>query len=592
MSEFWLRRTHHCGELTEADVGASVVLAGWAHRRRDHGGLIFVDLRDREDITQVVFDSEVDAPAHQEAKAIRNEFVLAIEGEVVARPEGMVNPKLATGAVEVNVTRLAILNPSKPLPFLIEEGAEVGDTVRYKYRYLDLRRPDQQRIMKLRHRATKAIRDFFDSQGFLEIETPFLTRSTPEGARDYLVPSRVNPGKFFALPQSPQLFKQILMVAGYEKYFQIVRCFRDEDLRADRQPEFSQIDVECSFIDQEGVLALTESMMAHIFREVMGRELATPFPRLAYAESMERYGTDAPDLRFGMPIMDISDIVEGGSFDIFNEVLTGDGRVKGLSLPGQGGISRKELDDLTGEVQGYGARGLAWIKVTPDGFKSPLEKFFSEGSLQNIASVVEAASGDLVLMVADEAQVASKSLGALRLAAGHRLGLIPAEDYQPCWVLEFPLLEYHEEDKRYYAMHHPFTAPREEDLHLLETDPARVRAKAYDLVLNGKEIGGGSIRNHRREIQERLFAALDIGPAEAEEKFGFLLEALEYGTPPHGGIALGLDRIVMLMAGVSSIRDVIAFPKTQNAVDLMVDAPSTVDASQLDELHLRLKKPS
>ena len=426
----------------------------------------------------------------------------------------------------------------------------------------------------------------------MEIETPFLTRSTPEGARDYLVPSRVNPGKFFALPQSPQLFKQILMVAGYEKYFQIVRCFRDEDLRADRQPEFSQIDIECSFIDQEGVLDVTESMMAHIFREVMGRELATPFPRLAYAESMERYGTDAPDLRFGMPIMDISDIVEGGSFDIFNEVLTGDGRVKGLSLPGQGGISRKELDDLTGEVQGYGARGLAWIKVTPDGFKSPLEKFFSEGSLQNIASVVEAASGDLVLMVADEAQVASKSLGALRLAAGHRLGLIPAEDYQPCWVLEFPLLEYHEEDRRYYAMHHPFTAPREEDLHLLETDPARVRAKAYDLVLNGKEIGGGSIRNHRREIQERLFAALDIGPAEAEEKFGFLLEALEYGTPPHGGIALGLDRIVMLMAGVSSIRDVIAFPKTQNAVDLMVDAPSTVDASQLDELHLRLKKPS
>ncbi|MCH7767801.1 MAG: aspartate--tRNA ligase [Nitrospinae bacterium] len=592
MSEFWLRRTHHCGELTEADVGASVVLAGWAHRRRDHGGLIFVDLRDREDITQVVFDSEVDAPAHQEAKAIRNEFVLAVEGEVVARPEGMVNPKLATGAVEVNVSRLEILNPSKPLPFLIEEGAEVGDIVRYKYRYLDLRRPDQQRIMKLRHRTTKAVRDFFDSQGFLEIETPFLTRSTPEGARDYLVPSRVNPGKFFALPQSPQIFKQILMVAGYEKYFQIVRCFRDEDLRADRQPEFSQIDVECSFIDQEGVLALTESMMAHIFHEVMGRELATPFPRLAFAESMERYGTDAPDLRFGMPIMDVSDIVEGGSFDIFNEVLTGAGRVKGLSLPGQAGLSRKELDDLNGEVQGYGARGLAWMKVTPDGIKSPLEKFFSEGSLKNIASAVEAASGDLVLMVADEAQVASKSLGALRLALGHRLGLIPPEDYQPCWVLDFPLLEYHEEDGRYYAMHHPFTAPREEDLHLLETDPARVRAKAYDLVLNGEEIGGGSIRNHRREIQERLFAAIDIGPTEAEEKFGFLLEALEYGAPPHGGIALGLDRIIMLMAGVNSIRDVIAFPKTQNAVDLMVDAPSTVDASQLDELHLRLKKPS
>ncbi|MEE8219418.1 MAG: aspartate--tRNA ligase [bacterium] len=592
MSTFWLRRTHHCRELTEVDVGASVVLAGWTHRRRDHGGLIFVDLRDREGITQVVFDPRVDAATHQQAKDIRSEFVLAVEGEVVARPADMVNPKLTTGTVEVNVKRLAILNPSKPPPIPIDEETEVGEASRLKYRYLDLRRPNQQRIMKLRHRATKAVRDFFDDQGFLEIETPLLTRSTPEGARDYIVPSRVNPGKFYALPQSPQIFKQILMVAGYEKYFQIARCFRDEDLRADRQPEFSQIDVECSFIDEEGIFALIEAMMAHMFREAIGRNLATHFPRLTYAEAMGRYGTDKPDLRFGIPIVDVSDLLREGTFEVFNEVLAAGGRVKGIAVPGQATISRKELDDLVGEVQGYGARGLAWMKVAPEGVKSPLAKFFHEGSLKDLAAAAEAGPDDLVLMVADEAVVASRALGALRLALGHRFGLIPPDDYQACWIVDFPLLEYHEEDGRYYAVHHPFTAPREEDLALLETDPASVRARAYDLVLNGEEIGGGSIRIHTREVQQRMFAALGISPTEAEEKFGFLLEALEYGTPPHGGIALGLDRIIMLLAGVSSIRDVIAFPKTQKAVDLMVDAPSTIDSAQLDELHLRQTKRS
>lgn len=592
MSEFWLKRTHHLRELTEADVGSSVVLVGWAHRRRDHGGLIFVDLRDREGITQVVFDPQVGEVAHQEAKAIRSEFVLAVEGEVVARPEGMVNPKLVTGAIEVNVNNLEILNPSKPPPFPIDEDTQIGEALRLKYRYLDLRRPEQQSFMRLRHKATKAVRDFFDGQGFLEIETPFLTKSTPEGARDYLVPSRVNPGHFYALPQSPQLFKQILMVAGYERYFQIVRCFRDEDLRADRQPEFTQIDVECSFVDQESVFAIIESMMDHLFCAVFSKGYPGPFPRITYAEAMERYGTDKPDLRFGMPIVDVSDVVERSTFDVFREVLGSGGRVRAIAVPGKADLSRKELDDLTGEVQEYGAKGLAWMKMTPEGVKSPLVKFFDEGSLKDLAAAVEANPSDLLLLVADDASVASKALGELRLAFGHRLGLIDPKDFKACWVVDFPLLEYHEEDGRYYAMHHPFTAPKDEDLELLETDPGRVRAKAYDLVLNGQEIGGGSIRIHHRDIQQRMFKALDIGPEEAEAKFGFLLEALEYGTPPHGGIALGLDRIIMLLAGTDSIRDVIAFPKTQKAVDLMVDAPSPVDSAQLDELHLRVTKLS
>jgi aspartyl-tRNA synthetase len=588
--EFWTERTHSCGELTEADVGSTVVLAGWVHRRRDHGGLIFVDLRDREGITQVVFDPKVDAEAHREAKALRNEYVLAVEGEVVARPEGMVNPKLSTGAIEVNVKRLALLNQAKPPPFLIEEEAEAGEALRLKYRYLDLRRPPLQRALKLRHRVAKAVRDFFDSQGFLEVETPFLTKSTPEGARDYLVPSRVNPGKFYALPQSPQLFKQILMVAGFEKYFQIVRCFRDEDLRADRQPEFTQIDVECSFVDEESIYELIEAMLVHVFREALGRDLAKPFPRLTYQEAMERYGTDKPDLRFGLAIEDVSEVASRSSFEVFREVLDQGGRVKALNLPGKAELSRKEIDDLVAEAQSLGAQGLAWMKVEEESVRSPLSKFFDEGSLKDLTRALEARPGDLILLVADESFTASKALGALRLSLARRFGLIPPGEFRACWIVDFPLLEFHEEDGRYYAVHHPFTAPKAEDLELLETEPLRVRARAYDLVLNGEEIGGGSIRIHRRDVQQRLFEVLDISPEEAEAKFGFLLEALEYGTPPHGGIALGLDRLVMLMAGAPSIRDVIAFPKTQRAVDLMVDGPSSVDQAQLDELHLRITK--
>ena len=582
------KRTHHNNELGLESVGERVVLMGWAGRRRDHGGVIFVDLRDREGITQVVFDPSHDEAAHQTADSVRNEYVLAVEGTVRPRPEGMANPKLKTGGIEVICDWIQVLNTSEPLPFMIEDEIEAGETVRLKHRYLDLRRPVMTRNFKLRHQVYRATRDYLDRAGFMEVETPILTRSTPEGARDYLVPSRVNPGRFFALPQSPQLFKQLLMVSGFERYYQICKCFRDEDLRADRQPEFSQIDIEMSFVTEEDIYGLTEGLLAAIFKEAKGIDLALPFPRLTYAQALERYGLDKPDTRFGLELKDITDIAQGSGFQVFAKAAGSGGLVKALNYQGGAGLSRKEIDDLTAYVSTYGARGLAWIKVKEDGsWQSPLTKFFSEGEKEDMAKRLTMAPGDIVFFGADQARVVNDSLGHLRLRLAETAGLIP-DSHEPLWVTRFPLLEYDQEEGRHVAMHHPFTSPLEEDLEWLEEDPSRVRARAYDLVLDGYEVAGGSIRIHRREVQARMFKALGIGLEEAEEKFGFLLEAFRYGAPPHGGIAVGLDRLVMLLAGRPNLRDVIAFPKTQRAVCTMTGAPNEVDWKQLNELSLRL----
>jgi aspartyl-tRNA synthetase len=583
------RRSHTCGDLSKKDVGVQVILMGWVQTRRDHGGLIFVDLRDRYGVTQVVFNPEVDPEVHAKAHALRSEYVIAVQGVVEVRPEDMTNPRLATGEIEVAVHGLKVFNESKTPAFSIDDDAEVAENVRLRYRYLDLRRERMQSNLLLRHRAAKVVRDYFSSQGFVEIETPFLTRSTPEGARDYLVPSRMNPGHFYALPQSPQLFKQLLMVSGFDRYFQIVKCFRDEDLRADRQPEFTQVDVEMSFVGPEDIQGYMEGMLTAIFGEILGVQLKRPFPTMSYQEAIARYGTDRPDIRFGMELVDVTDVVSQSDFQVFTQAIEEGGIVKGINLTGSGRRSRKEIEELIARAQSYGAGGLAWFKVEAEGCQSPIAKFFSSEALQEIATRMEGKPGDLLLFVADRAQVTHEVLGQLRLHLAQEGGLIKEGDYQFLWVVDFPLLEYDEEQKRYVAVHHPFTAPRDEDVAKLTDAPLEVRAQAYDIVLNGAEIGGGGIRNHRVDIQRQLFEILGIGKQEAEAKFGFLLEALVYGAPPHGGIAFGFDRLVMSLCGEDSIREVIPFPKTQKATCLLTGSPATVDPQQLKELSLKVE---
>lgn len=590
-----LKRTHSCNDLNKAMNGETVVLCGWVARRRDHGGLIFIDLRDRSGIVQIVFSSDVYADIFKKAETVRSEYVLCVKGKVGLRSAETVNANVATGEIEIYGEELRILNAAKTPPFYIQDNVDVDELLRLKYRYLDLRRPEMQRNLMLRHHVTKAMRDFFDHNGFVEIETPMLMKSSPEGARDYLVPSRVNPGKFFALPQSPQIFKQILMVAGMERYFQIVRCFRDEDLRADRQPEFTQLDIEMSFLDREEILVMMENMIAYLFKETMNMDIPTPFLRLSYEDAMARYGSDKPDLRFGMELMDISDAVRGSDFKVFETVLANGGQVKAINVKGYSQIPRRELDGLVEYVNIYGAKGLAWICYTAEGIKSPITKFFSEEKVQQILSATNAQEGDLLLIIADKPAVVAAALGQLRLEMARRLNLIDPDALSFLWVVDFPMFEYDEEEKRWTAMHHPFTAPRDEDAALIDTNPGQMKAKAYDMILNGTEIGGGSIRIYNRDLQEKVFKAIGLSKEEAMEKFGYLLEAFEYGTPPHGGIAFGLDRMIMLMAKRSSIRDVIAFPKTQSATDVMTQAPSEVSPAQLKELSIKtdivLKKP-
>jgi aspartyl-tRNA synthetase len=589
-------RDKGCGEILESDTGKNLNLCGWVFRRRDHGGLIFIDLRDRSGILQVVFSPDVSGSAHEQAHDLRSEYVIAVSGEIRKRPEGTENPSMATGMVEMYVNQLDVLNESSPLPFMVEDAADASESLRLKHRYLDLRRPEMQQNIITRHKATKLMRDYLDREGFLEIETPMLTKSTPEGARDYLVPSRLNPGNFYALPQSPQIFKQILMVAGLEKYFQIVKCFRDEDLRADRQPEFTQVDMEMSFADTQDIINTIEGMMKKLFSEILNIDLTLPFPSLGFHESMERFGNDKPDLRFGLELKEMADLAEKGTFKVFLDAVKGGGRVKAINGKGMAGLSRKEIDMLTEEAISFGAKGLAWIKVK-NGFESPIAKFFPEDILRKMAERLEAEEGDLMLFVADSEKVVHDVLSRMRLEFGKRLHLIQP-GYKFTWITGFPLLEWNDEEGRFEAMHHPFTSPTDQDIEKMLTGDtgnrellASLKAKAYDIVLNGYEIGGGSIRIHRREVQRKMFEILRISGEEAKMKFGFLLDALEYGAPPHGGIALGLDRLVMIMVGASSIRDVIAFPKTQKASCLMSGSPSPVEQKQLRELSIKLNLP-
>ncbi|MBI3937838.1 MAG: aspartate--tRNA ligase [Betaproteobacteria bacterium] len=587
-------RTEYCGLISRRHLGQVVTLCGWVHRRRDHGGVIFIDLRDREGLVQVVSDPD-NAVTFGIADRLRHEYVIEVTGRVRERPQGTVNPNLTSGEVEVLAERIGILNPSLTPPFLMDEE-HLSEQVRLEYRFLDLRRPQMQKNMRLRYHVTMAVRGFLDHHGFIDIETPMLTRSTPEGARDYLVPSRIHPGHFYALPQSPQLFKQLLMIAGFDRYYQIVRCFRDEDLRTDRQPEFTQIDVETSFLDQHAIMVLVEELIRHVFKEVLEADLPDPFPRFTYAQAMALYGSDKPDLRVPLKLTELTDLMKGVEFKVFGDAARlADGRVAALLVPQGGGLTRGEIDACTEFVRIYGAKGLAYIKVNAlekgvGGVQSPILKFLPQPVIRAILERTGARDGDLVFFGADRAKVVNEALGALRVKIGHERGLAE-HGWRPAWVLDFPMFEWDEEAKRWVAMHHPFTSPADGHEDLLETDPGAAHAKAHDMVLNGWEIGGGSVRIHRQDVQSKVFRALDIGPEEAQAKFGFLLEALQYGAPPHGGIAFGLDRIVALMAGAESIRDIIAFPKTQRAQCLLTHAPNAVDEEQLKELHVRLRTP-